>query len=335
MSRSSSARFEIKYLVFGQITRDYIIPYFGKPANDIAGGNALYTAVGAAIWDEGIGIISQVGENYPFQELLDLQIHGIDVEGVTILARNLDLRRFHSRHSQKENKKSSPVGDYSNSNHVFPPGLIDFQNPGSGKRLVSQQKEIPPRYQDASAAHFCAQESTSLILTLGNLRKFSIKTTSIAPSDDLMKNNQYSKLASLIHGATISIISEKQLRTLFPNPNMEIWQLMEHFASIGNEIIVCRRGQKGQLVFDTVGKKRWQIPAYPARVMNPTGAGDAYCGGFMVGYCRNYDPLEAALYGNVSASMVLDGIGIYHPLNSINGLKFARLERIRRYTRII
>jgi sugar/nucleoside kinase (ribokinase family) len=36
-------------------------------------------------------------------------------------------------------------------------------------------------------------------------------------------------------------------------------------------------------------------------------AGEALSGGFLAGYRRSFDPLEAVLYGNISASMVIEG----------------------------
>ncbi|NTW45224.1 MAG: hypothetical protein HGB14_12545, partial [Anaerolineaceae bacterium] len=82
MSNNHIYTHEIKYLVFGKITQDFVIPFKGKPVNAIPGGSALYTAAGIAIWDKGIGIISQVGENYPLQELKALDQFGIDIEGI-------------------------------------------------------------------------------------------------------------------------------------------------------------------------------------------------------------------------------------------------------------
>jgi len=47
------------------------------------------------------------------------------------------------------------------------------------------------------------------------------------------------------------------------------------------------------------------VPAYPCSVIDATGAGNSYCGGFLVGYLRTRDVLHAALYGTVSASFTV------------------------------
>ena len=63
------------------------------------------------------------------------------------------------------------------------------------------------------------------------------------------------------------------------------------------------------MVYDVKGKHKWEVPAYSARMTDPTGAGDSFCGGFLAGYKKTYDPLQAALYGNVSASLKIEGSG--------------------------
>jgi hypothetical protein len=82
-------------------------------------------------------------------------------------------------------------------------------------------------------------------------------------------------------------------------------------------------------LYDADRGRKWEIPAYPARVHNPTGAGDAFCGGFLAGYQRTYDPLEAVLYGNVSFSLVAEGEGPFYALDALPGLPQARLEYLR------
>ena len=52
--------------------------------------------------------------------------------------------------------------------------------------------------------------------------------------------------------------------------------------------------------------------------------------GFLAGYCKNYDPFEGVLYGNVSASLKLEGSGAFYPLDVLPGLA-RRGWRIEKY----
>jgi ribokinase len=64
------------------------------------------------------------------------------------------------------------------------------------------------------------------------------------------------------------------------------------------------------------GGTNWtQIPAFSTQVVDPTGAGDAFCGGFLVGLAQSGSPVQAALYGAVSASFIIEDFGVLHALN--------------------
>jgi sugar/nucleoside kinase (ribokinase family) len=71
------------------------------------------------------------------------------------------------------------------------------------------------------------------------------------------------------------------------------------------------------------------IPAYPAERRNPVGTEGAFAGGFLAGWHLTYDPLQAVLYGNVSASLSVEGPGALFALSRMKGLAEARLEWLR------
>ena len=104
--------------------------------------------------------------------------------------------------------------------------------------------------------------------------------------------------------------------------------MAEALGSFGCEFIIVKRGARGQMLYDSISKKRWEIPAYPAHLADPTGAGDSFCGGFLAGYQKTYDPLRAVLYGSVSASMTIEGSGAFHALDALPGLAQARLDSL-------
>jgi hypothetical protein len=61
-----------RFLIAGQLTRDYILFPSGEALLDVPGGNVLYATVGLAVWepDPPPAMIARVGEDYP-QEWLD------------------------------------------------------------------------------------------------------------------------------------------------------------------------------------------------------------------------------------------------------------------------
>ncbi len=130
-------------------------------------------------------------------------------------------------------------------------------------------------------------------------------------------------------GLTAFLPSEEEIRSLFWGETHDLWDLAAAICQGGCESVVIKRGTGGQSVFDARSKSRWEIPAYPARPADPTGVGDAFCGGFLAGYRRTYDPVQAALHGNVSASLKLEGGGAFYPLSTLSGLADARLHVLK------
>ena len=77
------------------------------------------------------------------------------------------------------------------------------------------------------------------------------------------------------------------------------------------------------------GEKNWiQVPTYPTEAVDPTGAGDAFCGGFLVGMAQTRDARQAALYGAVSASFIIEDFGVLHALNVDAGQAHSRLQHL-------
>ncbi|CAO3688422.1 unnamed protein product [Rhizopus microsporus] len=78
--------------------------------------------------------------------------------------------------------------------------------------------------------------------------------------------------------------------------------------------LVVRASKYGALVM-TSGCMEW-VPAYwdnrtdHDKVVDVTGAGNAFCGGYAAGWLHTHDPVRSALYGAVSASYVVEQIGV-------------------------
>ena len=72
--------------------------------------------------------------------------------------------------------------------------------------------------------------------------------------------------------------------------------------------VITTRGKDGALVF--TGHGSWTVPAArPSKVVDPTGAGDAFRAGFYAGRYYGHGLLESAAYGNAAASFVLEAAG--------------------------
>lgn len=76
--------------------------------------------------------------------------------------------------------------------------------------------------------------------------------------------------------------------------------------------IVVRSGKSGCLV-SSASQTVW-LPAYhaptPDKVIDPTGGGNGFLGGFAVGLVRTGDLVKAAVWGNVGASFCIEQVGV-------------------------
>jgi sugar/nucleoside kinase (ribokinase family) len=140
-------------------------------------------------------------------------------------------------------------------------------------------------------------------------------------------------LRLVLQGVTIFQPSEEELRALFWGETNDLWEMARRVSEFGPQIIVVKRGSHGQLVYDVPGNHRYEIPAYPSRLVDPTGAGDAFCGGFLAGFQKTNDPLQSALYGSVSASLKIEGSGPFYALGVLPGLAEARLHSLKEMAR--
>lgn len=84
------------------------------------------------------------------------------------------------------------------------------------------------------------------------------------------------------------------------------YDLAEEYAS-GFGTFVLTMGSDGCLVFS--GGLERRFPAFPARVMDPTGAGDVFAAAFFIKLLETGDPFESAIFANMTAAISLEGRG--------------------------
>jgi sugar/nucleoside kinase (ribokinase family) len=86
--------------------------------------------------------------------------------------------------------------------------------------------------------------------------------------------------------------------------------VVRFLAERGPAFVSVRHGARGSYVWDKVTCKAWHIPPTPVTPVDPTGAGNAYGGGAMVGWDKYRDGLVAGAHGAVSASFLVERVGL-------------------------
>jgi sugar/nucleoside kinase (ribokinase family) len=331
-----------QFLIAGRLTRDYLVFPSGEAHLDCPGGNALYAAVGLAVWepDPAPAVIARVGEDYPQEWLFDFARYGLDMRGVRILPEAVDVRYFAAFLDRTTRSSDDPVAHFARLGLAFPKALLGYRDSSSGldsrtrMQLISlRQGDIPPDFMDANAVHLCPVDYLTHSLLPAVLRQAEFTTVTMDPSPGYMNPTYWADVPALLTGLTAFLPSEEEVRSLFQGHSDDLWEMAEAMAAYGCEIIVIKCGERGQLLYDAAARTRWEVPPYPARLVNPVGAGDAFCGGFLAGYRRTYDPLQAVLHGNVSASLVVEGHSPTYALDALPGLAQARLDSLRQAVR--
>jgi sugar/nucleoside kinase (ribokinase family) len=74
------------------------------------------------------------------------------------------------------------------------------------------------------------------------------------------------------------------------------------------------------------------VPAVPVpEVVDQTGAGNTYCGGFLTGWLKSGDLVEAACCGAVAASFALEVTGVADPPATVADLRKQRCDWLREH----
>lgn len=332
------------FVLAGKLNREYILPYLGQPLFDSPGGNLLYAAGGLAVWNSNAGLLGHVGESYPHQWLRDLEECGFDVRGIRVLQelQNIDLRSFVAFNDIHERSLSSVVSHFARRELTFPKSLLGYQPPDESRKDTRAPEPVSPSaldtpkdYRDVRHVHLCPFDFVSQSQMVNLYHGGSGQTVSLDPSPGYMSPGFWRDLRLVLQGVTAFHPSEEELRSLFWGETNDLWEMARRISEYGPQIVVIKRGQQGQLLYDAAGNHRYEIPAYPSRIADLTGAGDAFCGGFLAGFEQTNDPLLAVLHGNVSASLTIEGSGPFYALGVMPGLAAARLHSIRESVREI
>jgi len=327
-----------RFMVVGNLTRDYLLFPNGDHLLDIPGGNALYAVVGLVLWEAErlVAILTRVGEDYP-QEWLDaFEEKGINVDGVKILPDAIDLRRFFAFIDANHYVRDDPVAHFARLGLPYPKALLGYHDNSSKidsrtqfSDLSIRQDDISSDFFDINAVHICPLDYLTHSLVPATLRQLQVSIITLDPSPGYMNPTFWSDIPSLLTGINAFLPSEEEVLSLFQGKSSDLWEIAEALAAYGCQVIVIKRGERGQLLYDAESNSRWEIPSYPSRTKNTVGAGDAFCGGFLANYYQSYNPLEAVLHGNISSSLVVEGNQPTYALDSLPGLASARLEALR------
>jgi len=274
-------------VVIGTVAFDAIETPFGK-TDKIVGGAATYASLAASYFYNKTKIVAVVGDDFPAEEIADLNNHNIDTEGLQI----------------KQGEKSFFwSGKYHNDMNSRDTLITELNV------LADFDPIIPESYQDCEylmLGNLTPQIQQTVIKRLKNRPKLIVMDTmnfwmDIA-MDDLLET------IKLIDVLTINDAEARQL-----SGEYSLVKAARKILTMGPKYLIIKKGEHGALLFsdDLI----FSAPALPlADVFDPTGAGDTFAGGF-IGYLAkvgtiNFNNMKnAIIYGSALASFCVEKFG--------------------------
>lgn len=250
-----------------------------------AGGNVLFSAIGARIWLDTVGMLARLGNDYPAGRLDEIRSRGIALDVHPVDVPNLHDWALYEANGARQ--------------------FVNHLTSGSNEAMTLSPEEIPHRCLKGRGYHIAsapAPHQIALVAALGCAGRF----ISLDPHESWIIEHAGAIRAALT-GVDFFLPSEIEARLLYGANAPEL--AAREFGQLGPKVVVIKIGAEGSLVYETARDRLTHVPAYPAVVRDVTGAGDAYCGGFLAGYLITGDPVAAAQHGTVSASYVAEAVG--------------------------
>lgn len=291
----------MKLKVVGVIAYDSIISEFGSKEN-IFGGSATYFAISSSYLSDEVRITGAIGNDFNKSDLKTLTSRKVNVEGVV----NLDLKTFRWE-GKYESESPNDAITLGNSIIRGESNVLDSYKP----TLFSKNEDPREKFN-----LFLANGDPSHQLDLINQMTRRADLIGL-DTMDFWINNSPNKVKKLFPEIDVLIINENEAK-LLTNKN-SLKNCIDDLSTMGVKRMVIKLGNYG-LVY-SCGTTKFFIPAVLVdRVIDPTGAGDSFAGGFM-GYLSTVENLteqnykEACITGTVMASFCIEEFGLTRLLN--------------------
>lgn len=272
-------------LVLGTVALDTVKTPFGKRTH-MLGGSAAHFSMAARLFTQ-VHLVAVVGKDFPPKHIDFLKQKGIVV--TSLIKTSGSTFKWSGEYKGDLNTAltlSTELGV-----------LLDFR-----PQVSERQKDIPYVF----LANIDPDLQNHL---LGHMHKPKLVALD---SMNYWIHHKRRALVKLLKKVDVYVANDQEARALSQEHNLI--KAAKALRKLGPEMVLIKKGEHGVMVH---GKGFiFSLPAYPTdRVIDPTGAGDTFAGGFM-GYLTrakrfNADTIKKALaYGSVAASFNVEAFGL-------------------------
>ncbi|MFP5237578.1 MAG: PfkB family carbohydrate kinase [Acidobacteriota bacterium] len=277
--------------VVGSVAFDSVETPAGRYERKLAGA-ATYFSLAASFFTD-VRVIAVVGEDFGAQEQAVFDRRGINTNGIE-RARG---KSFFWQGSYMENLNEAKT--HNTELNVF----------------GSFEPKIPAEYGDSEFLFLA-----NIDPVLQRRVRESMPGVKLVAGDTMnywIKDHKPA-LLEVLKGLDILLINDTETKMLADNKNLV--QAARAVMEMGPRMLVVKHGEYGATAFfgkgnDGIGAKTFRAPALPLEeVVDPTGAGDSFAGGFF-GYLASQKELTAGafrramFYGSVMGSFAVERFG--------------------------
>ena len=267
-------------LILGSIGLDTIETQYGKRKN-LLGGSATYATIASGIYSEVVPV-GIVGDDFP-KDGYDIfsrfskNINNIKIEkGATF--------RWGGKYHENGDDRDTLFTDL---------GVFENFDP------IINEKDVNVSWVFLANIH--------PVLQMNVLEQCSKNPFVIADTMNLWINTTPNELRSLINNTNILLINESEIIEL--TKSKELKKAAHMVMSMGPEKIIIKQGSKGARCFSI--EDELSVGVYPiSKVVDPTGAGDVFGGGFVSGLAEGLSIYDSMRRGTALASFCIEDFGV-------------------------
>lgn len=291
-----------RYASWGIIIDDIVFPD-GCTTMGVLGGAGLYAAAGMRLWTPDVTLIAAVGPEFDPQALSAL---GLDAGGLRVTRyptpRAWQLFEEDGRRTQIFRVSQEAVHEQLVNAPLSWPLAESIEAGSKAVRRTAVHYMLRGHPDEETMVRSLAQQGVRMsaepIVDDASTRAERDVILRCLPHFELFSPDEEG--AALLAGAQPALAQLRQL------------------AALGPRVVSLRQGAAGSLVYERETDRAWRVPAAPATVVDITGAGNAYCGGFLVGWHESGDGSSsncfrnvrrAAAMATVSAAITIEQVG--------------------------
>ena len=276
-------------VVVGHLCIDSIILPNRQAPCTILGGSAAYVSLSARHMEADVSIISKVGVDFPKAYLWWLSQEGIDVTNVHVVGDG-KTTRFELKYSNDLSTRTLRLTS----------------------RAPTITVEDAPSYMKTKVVHLAPIANEIEYETAEKLKKYA-ENLSIDPQGLVRTFNKegvmmHERLEDkrILELADIYKSSREEIEAV--TGLVDLHAAIKAVHDLGVETVIVTLGEKGAVL--SIDGTIYEIPAYTStKIVDPTGAGDAFIGGFLAEYIHGKEVLWCGCVGSAAASTVVEGVG--------------------------